>query len=171
MKRAALVLGLLVVVLRSALPGQTGSAVPDQQRILGTWKLLSYVREEVDSGAKSDVMGDRPSGYIQYGSDGRMMVMIAGSDRQRPAGPVATPAEAEALIKSMLAYTASYSIDSKARTITHQIDVSWDQSRTGKSLVRHYSLVGDRLTLTTEPSVDPVSGTKTIRTLTWERVK
>ncbi len=43
-------------------------------------------------------MGAHPSGYINYGSDGRMIVMIVGSDRKKPAGPIATPDEAQALI-------------------------------------------------------------------------
>ena len=148
--------------------GQTTSV---QQQILGTWKLVSYVREEVASGAKSDVMGAHPSGYINYGPDGRMIVIIVGSDRKKPGGPVATPDEAEALIRSMLAYAGAYTIDSKAKTLTHQIDVSWDQSRTGESHVRRYSLDGDRITLTTEPSNDPATGKKSVRTLTWEKVK
>jgi hypothetical protein len=46
-------------------------------------------------------MGAHPSGYINYGPDGRMIVIIVGSDRKKPAGPVATPDEAEALIRSM----------------------------------------------------------------------
>jgi hypothetical protein len=116
-------------------------------------------------------MGAHPDGYINYGPDGRMIVIIVGSDRKKPAGPIATPDEAEALIRSMLAYAGAYTIDSKAKTVTHQIDVSWDQSRTGESHVRHYNFDGDRITLTTEPSNDPATGKKTVRTLTWEKVK
>jgi Lipocalin-like domain len=171
MKRAALTLILLVVSVYCRPLAQTGQSASVQQQLLGTWKLMSYLREEVASGAKSNVMGAHPNGYISYGPDGRMTVIIAGSDRKKPAGPVATPGEAEALIRSMLAYAGSYTVDSTARTVTHQIDVSWDESRTGLSLVRHYNLDGDRLTLTTEPSNDPATGTKTIRTLIWEKVK
>jgi hypothetical protein len=171
MKRAALTLILLVVSVSCRLLAQTGQSASVQQQLLGTWKLVSYVREEVASGAKSDVMGAHPSGYISYGPDARMTVIIVGSDRKKPAGPVATPDEAEALIRSMLAYAGSYTVDSAARTVTHQIDVSWDESRTGVSLVRHYNLEGDRLTLRTEPSNDPATGTRTIRTLIWEKVK
>lgn len=171
MKRAALVMVLLVAAVPCRPLAQTGQTISVQQQILGTWKLVSYVREEVPSGAKSDVMGAHPHGYINYGPDGRMIVMIAGSNRKKPEGPVATPGEAEALIRSMLAYAGSYRIDSEARTIVHQIDVSWDQSRTGESFVRNYTLNGDRLTLTTGPSNDPITGTKTIRTLTWEKVR
>lgn len=171
MKRAVLILILLVVSVSCRPLAQTGQSASAQQQILGTWKLVSYVREEVASGTKSDVMGAHPSGYISYSPDGRMTVIIVGSDRKKPAGPVATPDEAEALIRSLLAYAGSYTVDSAASTVTHQIDVSWDQSRTGQLLVRHYNLDGDRLTLTTEPSNDPAMGTKTIRTLTWQKVK
>lgn len=54
-------------------------------------------------GAKSDVMGAHPYGYINYGPNGRMIVIAVGSDRKKPVGPVATPDEAQAPIRSMLA--------------------------------------------------------------------
>src|ERR1039457_486388 len=173
MKRKQAVFLVLVALLGLTchLPAQTEPANSIQQAILGTWKLVSYFGEEFPSGAKSDVMGIHPSGYINYGPDGRMIVIIVGSDRKKPAGPVATPDEAEVLIRSMLAYAGTYTIDSEAKTVTHQIDVSWDQSRTGESHVRHYNFDGDRITLTTEPSNHPARGKKTVRTLTWERVK
>ena len=62
-------------------------------------------------------------------------------------------------------------IDSEAKTVIHHIDISWDQSRTGTDHVRSYKLEGNRLTLTTERSTDPVTGKKTVRTLIWERLK
>jgi len=171
MKRAVLLVVVAVLGLPCHPSAQTEQANSIQQAILGTWKLVSYVREELPSGAESDVMGAHPSGYINYGRDGRMIVMIVGSDRKKPAGAVATPAEAEALIKSMLAYAGTYTIDSEAKTVTHHIDISWDQSRTGTDHVRSYKLEGNHFTLTTEPSTDPATGKKTVRTLVWERLK
>ena len=171
MKRAVFLIVLVVVALPWRASAQTHQANSIQQQILGTWKLVSYVREEIPSGATSDVMGAHPSGYINYGRDGRMMVIIVGSDRKKPAGPVATPEEAEALIRSMLAYAGAYTVDIKAKTVTHHIAVSWDQSRTGESHVRTYKLDGNRLTLTTLPSNDPATGKKTVRMLIWERLK
>jgi hypothetical protein len=116
-------------------------------------------------------MGAHPSGYLNYGADRRMMVVIVGSDRKKPVGPVATPEEAEALIRSLIAYAGAYTVDSEAKTVTHHIDVSWDESRTGESYVRTYKVEGDRLTLTTLPSNDPATGKKTVRTLIFERTK
>ncbi|TLY60219.1 MAG: lipocalin-like domain-containing protein [Gammaproteobacteria bacterium] len=152
----------------SAQTDRTGSAHPD---LVGTWRLVSYVGEEVPSGVRSDVMGAHPGGYINYGRDGRMIVIIVGSERKRPAGPVATPEEAAALMRSMLAYAGTYTVDAAAKTVTHHVDVSWDETRTGQSLMRTYRLNGDRLTLLTDPSNDPATGRKTVRTVTWERLK
>jgi hypothetical protein len=171
MKRAVLFIVLAVVAFPWRTSAQTEQANSIQQQILGTWKLVSYVREEIPSGAKSDVMGAHPSGYINYGRDGRMMVLIVGSDRKKPVGPVATPEEAAALIRSMLSYAGAYTVDSQGKTVAHHIDVSWDESRTGESQVRTYKLDGDRLTLSTPPSTDPANGKKTVRTLIWQRLK
>src|SRR5690349_9203402 len=115
-------------------------------------------------------MGPHPSGYIEYGRDGRMMGIIVGTDRGKPAGSVVTPAEALALLTSLLAYAGTYSLDTAAHTVTHHIDVSWDETRTGESHVRSYRFDGDRLTLTTQASRDPASGRSTVRTVVWERV-
>jgi hypothetical protein len=171
MKRAVLFIVVAVIALPWLASAQTDQAKSIQQQLLGTWKLVSYVREEIPSGAKSDVMGAHPSGYINYDRDGRMIVLIVGSDRKKPVGPVATPEEAKALIRSMLAYAGTYTVDSETKTVTHHIDVSWDQSRTGESQLRTYKLDADRLTLTTPPSNDPANGKKTVRTLIWERSK
>jgi hypothetical protein len=166
MNRAVLLIVLVVAALLWRVSAQTDQA----KSIVGTWKVTSYIREEIPSGAKSNVMGAHPSGYINYGSDGRMMVIIVG-DRKKPVGPVATPEEAKALISSLISYAGRYTVDTEAKTVTHHIDVSWDESRTGESFERTYKLDGDRLTLTTRPSKDPVSGKESVRTLIFENVK
>lgn len=162
---------VLIVLLVAALPTRVSAQTDQAKSIVGTWKVTSYIREEIPSGAKSDVMGAHPSGYINYGADGRMMVVIVGSDRKKPVGAVATPEEAKALISSLISYAGAYTVDSEAKTVTHHVDVSWDESRTGKSFERTYKLDGDRLTLTTRPSKDPVTGKESVRTLIFEKVK
>ena len=170
MNRIALGVTLLLLPLGPA-AAQTSGAAPAEKEILGTWKLVSYVGEDVASGTKSDVMGPHPSGYIEYGRDGRMLVIIAGTDRRKPAAAVATPEEAQALLTSLLAYAGTYTLDTRAHTVTHHIDVSWDETRTGQAHVRTYRFEGERLTLTTPPSRDPATGKQTVRTVVWERVQ
>lgn len=136
--------------------------------VVGTWKLLSYVREEMPSGKKIDVMGPHPTGYLIYGKDGRMMVIFVRSDRQKPAGAVPTAQESEELLKGMLSYTGTYEVH--ADKIVHHVDVSWNESWTGTDQTRSYKLEGDRLSLSTTPSLDPIEGKMSVRTLIWERV-
>jgi lipocalin-like protein len=145
---------------------------PDENSVaalLGTWKLVSFVRQELPSGVASDVMGPHPAGYITYSQDGRMMVIITASDRKKPAGNVATPAEVEALTRGLVSYAGSYSVDVQAKTVTHHVDISWNEVYTGTDQTRNFELKGNRLSLTTVPSPDPVSGKMTVRTLIWER--
>lgn len=170
MNRSLLLAALALAPLTQA-AAQTPAPASAAEQILGTWKLVSYVGEDVGSGARTDVMGAHPSGYIEYGRDGRMMVIIAGTGRKKPAGSVASPAEAQALLTSLLAYAGTYTLDTRAHTVTHHIDVSWDETRTGESHLRTYRFEGDRLALTTQPSRDPATGKPSVRTVVWERVK
>lgn len=142
MKRAIVLSVTAIFAFISVASAQLDAANTDAQKLFGTWKLVSYVGEEVPSGGKSDVMGSRPSGYINYGPDGRMIVIIVGSDRKKPKGPIATQEEAQDLIRSMLAYAGTYTLDSSVKTVTHHVEISWDQSRSGASQVRTYKLDG-----------------------------
>jgi hypothetical protein len=171
MLRMILALALGILVAPIAAWTQTDHATSATQPFIGTWKLVSYVREKIPSGAKSDVLGPHPSGYINYGADGRMILIIVAGDRKRPAGPIATPEEAQALIGSMLSYAGTFTVDTEAKTVTHRVDVSWNESRTGETYVRNYKLDGDKLILTTPASTDPVTGKKSVRTLVWQKWK
>src|ERR1700748_26162 len=146
---------VVILAFPSHVLAQHDDSASVQQEFLGTWKLVSYVREEIPSGAKSDVMGPHPQGYINYGRDGRMIVVIVSSNRRKPADAVATPLEAAALLKSMLAYAGTFTVNSQAKTVTHHVEMSWDESRTGKDQVRRFKLEGNTLKLTTDPSIDP----------------
>jgi len=69
----------------------------------------------------------------------------------------------------MVSYTGTYEV--RGDTIVHHVDVSWNETWTGTEQTRFYKFDGDRLSLATTPSVDPVEGKMSIRTLVWERVK
>jgi hypothetical protein len=139
-----------------------------RQRLLGTWKLIAAVREEIPSGTKTDFLGSSPTGYINYAPDGRMMVLNVGNGRRKPVGANATPAEAEALFRSMTSYGGTYTID--GNEITHHVDVSWNETWTGTKQKRIARFEGNRVYLSTSPSPDPLTGTISTRTMTWEKV-
>jgi hypothetical protein len=139
-----------------------------RQHILGTWKLIAAVREEIPSGIKTEFLGSTPIGYINYGADGRMLVLTVASERRKPAGSKATSAEVEALFRSMTSYGGTYTID--GNEITHHVDVSWNESWTGTEQKRIARFNGNRVYLSTPPSLDPITGTTSVRTMTWEKL-
>ncbi len=140
----------------------------DANALLGTWRMKAWVREVVATGARSDVLGPDPDGYIAYHADGRMMAVVMQSGRPAPAGPLPTSEEKERLFDSMLAYAASYTVDGEK--VVHHVDASWNQSWTGTDLVRFYKLEGDRLTIRGAPAPDPVTGEEVVYLIEFERV-
>jgi hypothetical protein len=89
--------------------------------------------------------------------------------RQKPAGTVATAAEAEALFRAMAAYAGTYTI--KANQAIHRPDLSWNETRTGIDQVRDHKFDGESPILATSPSPDAFTGKMSIRTLVWEKNK
>ncbi len=140
-----------------------------RERLIGTWKLVSAMREEIPSGRKTAFFGENPAGYITYTPEGRMIVLIVRSDRQRPKGPVASGPEAQALFASVVSYSGTYTVN--GNEITHHVDLSWNELWTGTEQTRLVAFDGERVRLSTHPSLDPIEGKLSVRTMTWERAK
>ena len=134
---------------------------------MGTWKLVSAVREEIPSGRKTDFFGPDPVGYLAYSAEGRMFALIVRGDRKRPAGAVAAPSEIEALFKSAVSYTGKFSV--AGNQVIHHVDASMNEVWTGTVQRRTATFDGARLMLATPPSLDPLDGLNSVRTMTWER--
>lgn len=142
---------------------------PIASRLLGTWKLVSVIREEVPSGASIDLMGPNPQGFITYSADNRMVALLARGDRKKPVANTATADEAENLFRSVISYAGTYTI--AGNEVTHHVDISWNESWTGTKQVRIFQFEGNRLALSTPVSPDPLDGKISIRSLVWEKVK
>src|SRR5262245_3771202 len=117
---------------------------------------------------QTEFLGPNPVGYINYGADGRMLVLTVASGRRKPAGPKATSTEVEALFRSMTSYGGTYTIH--GNELTHHVDVSWNQSWTGTDQKRVARFDGNRVDLSTPPSLDPITGMMSMRTMTWEKL-
>ena len=142
---------------------------PIASRLLGTWKLVSVIREEVPSGVTIDLMGPNPQGFITYSTDGRMVAILVRGDRKKPAANPATAAEAENLFRSVISYAGTYTI--AGNEVTHHVDISWNESWTGTKQVRIFKLDGNRVSLSTPVSPDPFDGKISVRSMVWEKVK
>jgi lipocalin-like protein len=60
------------------------------QAVLGTWKLVSYVREVLGSNERFNQFGENPAGYLGYSADGRMYAIFVRQDRITPGDVVPT---------------------------------------------------------------------------------
>jgi hypothetical protein len=152
-----------------ALRGASPSLADDKDKLIGTWKLVSAVSEELATGQKTNIYKGTPIGFITYGTDGRVMTIVVDSARKKPTGAVATATEAEALFRSMAAYAGTYTIE--GNQVIHRPDVSWNETWTSTDQVREYKFDGERLILATSPSPDAFTGKMSVRTLVWEKIK
>src|SRR5438874_12414355 len=92
-----------------------------RDRLIGTWKLVSAMREEIPSGEKTPFLGENPTGFLHYMADGRMLALITRVGRKKPAALVTNAAEAEALIRSMIAYGSRY--ECVGNEVIHHCDI------------------------------------------------
>jgi Lipocalin-like domain len=139
------------------------------QSVLGTWKLVSYVREVLGSDERFNQFGEDPAGYLGYSADGRMYAIFVRQDRITPGDVVPTDEEGVKLLGTMVAYAGTFTLD--AEKVVHRIDVSWNQAWTGTDQVRYYQLKGDMLTITTAPYRSYQDGRQGRSVLVWRKVK
>lgn len=135
--------------------------------LVGTWRLVSLTRTNLESGETTDTFGKSPHGYITYGPDGRMQVILAKDGRLKPLDVQTLNADRAALFSTMVAYAGPYSFDGK--TVTHHIEVSWNENWTGTEQQRDVQIDGNRLILTTHPAPSPIDGKMSVSRLVWER--
>jgi hypothetical protein len=57
------------------------------EELVGTWKLLRFTRTDVATGEAMETFGKAPSGYLQLGGDGRMMMLVVKEGRATPPDP------------------------------------------------------------------------------------
>jgi hypothetical protein len=159
----------VVLIVLSTLTLSIGP-IAAQEVLEGTWKLVSSKRTNTATNTTTDSFGPNPLGYIMYGKDGRMMVLMTRSDRPKPDSiDNITDEQRQRLFSSMLAYSGTYKFDGK--TIEHRIDLSWNEVWGGTTQVRDIKRDGDRLIYTTRPAPSPIDGSTGFATLIWEKVK
>ena len=125
-------------------------------RIIGTWRMLSWKRTLVGSGEERDALGPNPFGYLNYSPDGRLMVFVLKSGRPKPKSSPLTAEEKIALFDSLFAYVGSYTVESDR--VVHKLDGSWNELWTGTTQMRLLSFENGRLIYTTPETVDPIDG-------------
>ena len=126
------------------------------QRLIGSWR---YVGSTLGAKAQPE-RGASPKGIIIYDAYGHMACHVAPDREVTRAGSEPTGEEAKAALADHIAYFGTYSVDERARTVTHHRQGSVQPGDKG-DVVRGYEFVGDRLILR------PVG---TTREVIWQRI-
>ena len=139
---------LAVVLLVAPITGAQTVPARDTLRFFGTWRLVS----------------DTTTGIMIYDSLGNMAAQVMPNRaRRKYAAAEPTPEEAKDAITGYLAYFGTYSVDERARIVTHHRKGSINPGQVGDEVVRAYVFeTNDRLVLT------PAGSTNKI---VWERAR
>ena len=163
-KTISLLVGFSLVLLMST------TVIAADQQLYGTWRLVSFTRTVVDTGETSDVFGKSPHGFINFGRDGRVLVLIVSDKRPKiPDLAKLTDQERAELFKTTIAFGGKYTFDGK--TLKVRVDISWNDNWTGIEQVRLLKFDGEKLIESTIPAPSVVDGRLVTGALTWERIK
>ena len=134
----------------------------DKDKLIGAWKIISAVVEDVQTHEQKPLYGDHPKGYLILLVTGRMMSLLVSEERKAPQ----PDDERSIAYRSMVAYTGRYTVDGDKWTTTP--DVAWNEAWLTNQ-VRTFRLDGNRLTVETAPALNPNFG-KVVRViLVWQR--
>ncbi len=121
-----------------------GPSLADEgNKILGTWKLVSYEVEAQETGQKVPAMGENPTGYATFSTEGRVFFILTGETRK----PAKTDQERAELLNTLVAYSGTYSLEGE--TWTTNVEVAWNPEWVGTRQVRSFKIDGDRLAVLT----------------------
>jgi hypothetical protein len=142
-----------------------------RERLIGAWKLVSYVEQPVDGSAPFYPFGETPQGIIMYTPDGFMSAQLCPPDRQPFASGdwfTGTPEEYEAEASSYIAYTGPFHVDEEQQALTHSMFTSLFPNWIGQTQPRVVKIEGESLFLSTASPIQ--SQGKTVNSyLEWKR--
>ena len=158
---------LALISLVSLIPFNAVAANDD---LVGTYNLISGTRRLLDTGEIVDAYGGKhPKGSIIYSKEGRFLVMITWDGCPKPESiEKTTDQQAAELYRTMLAYGGTYDFD--GNKVEHHVDMSWNELRSGTTVIRDVRKEGDRLVYTTRPAPHASDGKMSVVTLVWEKV-
>ncbi len=138
-------------------------------RLVGTWKLVSVSSSTV-SGERNDTpFGPSPAGFLTYTRDGRMTAIISYGARKRlsSSDSRSAPAEEQAeAFRTFVAYAGRYTLNGDK--VIHHVEISSIQNWVDTDLIRSIKFEGDRIVLVTPPT--SVGGKIQTFELIWQRL-
>lgn len=167
--KANLVSWILCGFISSALAafGQAKASSGDE-RFVGTWRLIS-TEEKLRDGRTRPYpdLGDKATGFLMYGADGRMCVALMKDGRSSWHHEEAYGSNAEKIesASGFSSYCGKYTIDEANHVVTHYPEVSFYPNNIGTAQKRPYRVEGNRLTFSGQESGGDVERW----TIIWEK--
>ncbi len=101
----------------------------EPQDIVGTWKLLSSVRQVSGSDKVVDNLGAHPNGVLIITPEHRFIVIFTAAEGRKPA---TTIEEFAALQKSQIAYSGLVTLspdadNAKGLKLLNKVDIAWNE--------------------------------------------
>jgi hypothetical protein len=139
-----------------------------QASIVGLWKVTSHANKIPATGALEHPFGEHPHSYQLFTRGGRMLNVILGENRKRPAGTIPTDAERAALFNTLVAQIATYKTDGNKLLVHYEAAESPSADGTDRTYTAEVS--GNKLTLTAMPFTSS-QGQQVISIRTFERAE
>jgi len=157
---------LLSALLLLAACATAPQAPSDRERIVGTWKLVSVLYEDLQTRERTPVLGEHPKGYQIATPEGRWLALVTADGRRVPQ----TDAERAAALRTMISYTGRYRLED-GKVVT-KVEAAWNEAWVGTEQTRADRFEGERLHLESPPMPHPNLNGKVVRVIvTWEREK
>ena len=161
---SALVIAVTLIGIRPAVAQDLASSV------VGTWKITSHVRKEVESGATVNQYGQKPTGHVIYTKGGHFVYLWVSDTRTAPASGALTDADRVNLHRTMVAGSGKYKVVD-GKKIIFSYETSWHQLLTGANDASEAEISSTTLTVTTAPFRSPRDNKMVTVVTTWERLE
>jgi Lipocalin-like domain len=147
---------MALLFVGTALP--LGDAVGQQktlkEQLVGTWTYVSVDIVRPD-GNRIPLFGPNPSGLASFDSNGRYLLLTAGTGQPKFASNnrmEGTAEENKAVVQGSIAHFGRYIVNEADKTITFQIETSTFPNWNGAEQKRPVIIAGDELKWTTAAS-------------------
>ncbi len=140
--------------------------------IIGVWKLISFEIRKAD-GEVTYPFGENAQGTIIYTESGRFSAQVMRPDRPRFASGdqlKGTTEEVKANYEGFISYYEPYEFDGENGFIIHHVEGSLFPNWQGQGQKRFFELTGNRLELSTPPTLWGGGG-EIVGVLLWEQIE
>jgi len=152
MTRAFLIaMASAAALMLSPIPAST-AAESIRDKVVGTWKLISWESLRSNGQSLNLLMGPHPIGVILYQPNGYMAVQVMHDPRPMFAerrSSAATSDEIKNAYFGYYAYWGTYAINEAENTVEHNLQSSLFPEEVGRRYVRTLRFDGQKLVLTT----------------------